>query len=913
MTADLHPKAAGASAAASAPRLAEQIRPGQTVICASARLARRICHEHAQYQQRQGRRAWESPDVLSWSAWLRRCLALCPAPATGVLLTQAQEVWLWRETIEATTGAGALLQTESVARQAARSWQCARQHLIPVFPPAARLNEDAHAFKDWADAYQTRCREQGWIDQASLPETLGRQSAAVRAALGKRLVLAGFDRHTPQQEQLWRALQASGTRIERAAEPARKATVEVMTFADADAEIRAAAQWARRCVEADAEATAGILTPDLRALRRRIRYIFEDELAPGHLCASTDRAPWPFSISMGEPLIDYPLVRIAFSILDMTPAALPVEPLSALLRSPFISVWQEEISGRALLDERLRACARPELGWDEVLRLADRMVKNSPQVTRITAMLRAARRWLDKQPARQTPAAWVAGFNELLEIFGWPGTRALNSAEYQQADAWQSALDELIVMQQVAPRMTRHQALSQLRSSAAELNFQPETGETPIQVMDPHGAAAMGFDHIRMLGLSEEAWPPRRRPEPFIPLALQREYGVPEAAPDRFLQHYEQLQAGLVGACPEVVLSYARSAADQPLLGSPLLPGCAAPASEQQSAVAPYWRTIFVGGGQAGEKLSDVTAPPVVGPHRGGTGLLRDQSQCPFRAFARHRLHAREPADVDLGPDAMQRGQLLHSLLQNAWSHLQDSRTLASLSAEQLAQFAHSQAQTLVDEVRRRDPLTFTQGFAALEVERLARRLQEWLKLELSRAMPFRVVGTEQQATYRIGDLEFATRLDRVDVLEDGCHVIIDYKTGRARVGSWAGERPDEPQLPLYATHYPEAVAAVAFALLRPGAEMCYQGLARSQGLLPGVKAFAEDSSKKAFMAEEVDDLDWSALFDRWRAVLQALASEFLQGVATVTPKPRACEWCEQHPFCRIHELSGARAPQPDE
>jgi hypothetical protein len=28
---------------------------------------------------------------------------------------------------------------------------------------------------------------------------------------------------------------------------------------------------------------------------------------------------------------------------------------------------------------------------------------------------------------------------------------------------------------------------------------------------------------------------------------------------------------------------------------------------------------------------------------------------------------------------------------------------------------------------------------------------------------------------------------------------VIDYKTGEAKVAAWLGDRPDEPQLPMYA------------------------------------------------------------------------------------------------------------------
>ena len=53
-------------------------------------------------------------------------------------------------------------------------------------------------------------------------------------------------------------------------------------------------------------------------------------------------------------------------------------------------------------------------------------------------------------------------------------------------------------------------------------------------------------------------------------------------------------------------------------------------------------------------------------------------------------------------------------------------------------------------------------------------------------------------------------------------------------MSDWAGDRPDEPQMPLYSVTHDEAVAAVAFARLKRGKDFGFAGLAESAGILPG-------------------------------------------------------------------------------
>ena len=909
-------------------RLDDHIKRGHTVVCANARLAHHFRHLYAREQLRRGRRAWEAPDILPYRAWLRRCWNVCLERngGAGLLLGGEQESALWQQVVEDSRYRDNLLQVSSVAEQAAGAWQRLKQYQVPVFPEDVYLNEDVYAFKSWADEYRLRCRNNNWIDGASLADALRLHAAAGPDAFGAALMLVGFDRLTPQQEALFRELESAGVGVSRRREEPRNVSAQVADFADAEEEIRAAANWARRRLEANGEAAIGIITPDLRKLRARIRYIFEDMLAPGNLGYRDAGAGAPFTISLGQALADYPLIHVIFPLIGPGQASLDLETLGILLRTPFINGFERERAGRALLDEKLRSRNQLAFRWDEALYLADAANATGPAIPVMAAMLRELRSALEELPARQSPEAWAASFTRFLEIAGWPGERSPDSAEYQQVQAWHAVLDSLVSLRLVRPLMSRPEALSQVRRIAARLSFQPQSAETPIQALDPHGAAAMDFDHVWFLGLSEEAWPPRPAPNPFIPAALQKKYGIPGADADSALQQARLLQETLLRSTPEIILSHARNEADRPLLASPLLrdlPALAdspapgpdkghgektglADAPAQAPEITPYSRVIFDSGTM--ETFTDTAAPPVAGRHSGGgANLFRDQSQCPFRAFARHRLHSRELAGADIGLDAMQRGSLLHRLMQNTWSQLRSQERLKAMSAGQREELVHSQVRAALDEYRRRYPLAFTERFSALEAKRLAQVLRDWLELELQRA-PFTVVDVEAGARLAVGGVEFSARLDRVDALEDGRRVVIDYKSGQAGVNAWAGERPAEPQMPLYAATHPEPVAAVAFAGLKRGGSFGFAGLAEADGILPGTGAFAQDRRAKRFASEPQPGRDtappsWEELFDNWRAVLENLADEFRRGVATVTPSRGACDWCEQQPLCRIHEV----------
>ncbi|MGI9332062.1 MAG: PD-(D/E)XK nuclease family protein, partial [Gammaproteobacteria bacterium] len=165
-----------------------------------------------------------------------------------------------------------------------------------------------------------------------------------------------------------------------------------------------------------------------------------------------------------------------------------------------------------------------------------------------------------------------------------------------------------------------------------------------------------------------------------------------------------------------------------------------------------------------------------------------------------------------------------------------------------------------------------------------------------------------------LAGLRFGLRIDRIDTLEGGQALLIDYKTGRSNSAtSWMGERPDEPQLPLYALAWsqrdvdgegPDDVGAIAFGQIHR-AQTAFTGLGDGAGLPAGVIA-PEASRSKVVRAAAGSWRDWRATSERH---LLALATGYAAGIAGVDPKhAKVCERCDLHALCRVAELYGSDA-----
>jgi len=288
---------------------------------------------------------------------------------------------------------------------------------------------------------------------------------------------------------------------------------------------------------------------------------------------------------------------------------------------------------------------------------------------------------------------------------------------------------------------------------------------------------------------------------------------------------------------------------------------------------------------------------------RGGSRVVEAQSLCPFRAFATHRLGAEplEAEEDEPGPRA--RGILVHAALEYVWREFGDHAALIALdgAARRSRCDAAAEAAVVGGEIAL-DP-----SHGAVVRRWLADLVDEWLAVEAARP-PFTVVACEADAEVAVGGLTFKLRIDRIDRIDDGRLLLVDYKTGRVTPSDWWGDRPLAPQLPLYTCIDPAAVvggevaplAGVAYGVVRPG-ECGFKGVGEGSGI-PGLLE-ADDRRVAASGADE-----WSALQARWGAVVEGLAAAFAGGEASVAPlldvagRPRPCDRCHLAPLCRIHD-----------
>ena len=832
---------------------------GATLVTGNARLARSCRRQFGARQLVRGRGAWLTPAILSWPAFVQS-LTSAEAP----LLTPVQEQALWESIVESSPESSGLIQPRAAARLAGEAWRLVHEWRIPLAGkkhlPAWESNPETVAFHGWARQFEFHTR---WLNRTDA----ARQCEARPLSGPAELWLAGFDEFTPRQRELIAALERTGSTVVYHAPVPAGQNASLAGFPDAASEAEAAAAWCRARLAANPEAAIGVVVQDLETQRPAIERAFR--LA----------TPGAFHISLGPPLAARPMIAAALRLLEFGAGRVNWHTVSSLLLSPWVARFDEERNRRAAFEVYLRRWRAADL---EPASLA-RHGACPPFISRALWQVEALRTaW----PDEQSPAAWSVAFAALLDCFGWPGTEPIASQEFQVMEAWRASLSEFASTGLAFPALTRHRALDMLHGLAAAKRFEVESAGEPIQIMGVLEAAGSRFDHLWIAGLNDETWPARAKPNPFIPLALQRDGNVPHSSPARELAFASRVSGRLLESGGEVVVSYAQADAERELAPSPLF--ARLPRWTPETLPPPTKPDIA-----EFETIEDSMAPPMAAGamQTGGTRALETQAKCPFRAFAEMRLGARELGTPEPGLDPRERGGFLHAALEAFWKLFPSSAALRAAADEAIAEaLEQSVDQALAQHKTGGGALA--EKLLALEKVRMTELLSSWIEFEKGRGVEFTVEEPEQERTVEIGGLTVQVRLDRLDKLANGSYALLDYKSRAPHLADWNGERPESPQLPIYAVTAREPLSAVAFAQVRTG-ENLFRGYSTLEGSLPGLKPV-----EPAELAERIAE---------WQTVLDALGRGFRAGRAEVDPKNRfdTCQYCHLHALCRVEEKKG--------
>ena len=893
------------------------------VICATARLSRGLQDAHQQEKISQGLLQWQAPAILTLGLWLdglvNEGLLLGEIDAFSLpkfTLSAVAEKLLWEEAIANVlqkNEASALFDISSLAQSAIEAnkllieWQLDESELKNTFQ-----TEETRQFLRWRHEFQRLCSHHNTLEASRLLLLQISNLEKAQLNLPAHIIFAGYDRFTPLEKRLLQNLKEQNVSIElwqhqtNQTNQVENLITKQIALTDSDAECRAAVAWAKNTLALNPHAQLAIISHVLGNIRSKLSYLLDDTFHPETLHPSHYEAPRCYDFSLGLPLTQYPIINSAISLLKLSipHTSLTQAICDALLQDVYFC-HAGELDARAQLDARLRKKLGRTFSFSQLINQTHLAIAQGLEVTQLHQYLTQIKSLTDTWQSKQKPSAWALSFIALLETSHWSTSRDLSSYEHQTKQAWLRVLNEFTTLDLLLGNINANEALQRLTQLTHNAMFQPEAkGETHIQLLGLLETVAVQLDGIWVLGMNDNNWPPAAKPNPLLPAQLQRTNGTPNACAQVQSDFANLIHQRLIKSASTVIFSYALKDGDRELRPSPTIKEISVNTEQLSSATNKSLKTIaeILSVPATMQKLDDHIAPAVSENEkvRGGSGLLKAQAICPAWAFYQYRLSAIALEDPIDGLGSLARGTLVHAVLQCFWQDCQNLMTLKAMTSHEFEVAIESAVVAGIAQYCAEQVLVMPPQIVALEQYRLKQLLSTWLTLELDRA-DFSVQACEKEISLDIAGIQVKVVIDRIDALNDGNLVIIDYKTGNSSdTKSWADDRISEPQLPIYASIalHNEHIVAICFGKVRQD-NCLFAGVAEDDNILPQVKSLDSlraNSTFKRFAG-------WGDLITHWKTSLNAIAQEIKNGEAAVKFKDEnALAFCEVKPLLRLPE-----------
>ena len=846
------------------------------VIPASRRQARFIREQYATQQLSQGHDVWPSLKVMPWSAFLNYCWELAqeeniPLP---VRLSSNQSQYLWKQMVSSSDVVKPLLNSKQTEQLSFDAWRLCQQWQIEsleVMPG----DQDQEAFRDWFSVFQKQLSANGWIDMQQQGNYLATLAPLIQQQLPATIITYGFQQPTPQQTALLNLLDKNKQVINWSfSSGAAQNDVKLFSASTPSHELLAAVRWASDTLLEQPNKKIAIVVPDLEQKRTYIERLIYREFYANNLVSGKEITQPLHDFSIDEPLLQQPLVAVVMDWVALTHKSLTKTQLQHILLSPYLYQEQELHWQSTQFELLIRKSTKAYYSFDDIVKLSRYHKVELP--------------WLDvledyqkELQANTDYKSQIKSFIALLSELHWTGYHSLNSREYQVQQTFIEAVKTSQSIQKVASEaLTFARAMSLLKEQLEQQSFHQKQPKAPLQIMGMLEAIGVTFEAVWLVGATDQVLPQKATPNPFLSKALQRKYDLPGSSHNREVEYAQSLIYSLLEN-KELNISYAEYEGEQEQMVSPLLalmlPDTHAiklsldtelPAmleSWPQKECLEYYDDHY------GEALEEHFAV------KGGTGLLRMQAASPFDAYLRYRLELQAFEEDELGVSFMDRGNLFHKAMQLIWSRLETQSALLELSDEALMDLVNKTIEFVLSEASRHIYLLQNSAFFAIEVQRLEALILESLELDKNRE-PFKVIGTEVPREIELSGLKFSIVIDRIDQLNDGSLIIIDYKTGQPVLSSLFRDPIAEPQLLLYAiseSSHQQNVAGIVF--MQAHLKACkYIGVTEEPDMLKGVTALRD------YKNNPYPD-DFSEAIQTWKQILEQIAEDFKHGNAQLT------------------------------
>ncbi|NQY42753.1 MAG: PD-(D/E)XK nuclease family protein [Legionellales bacterium] len=855
-----------------------QLEDNSVIVTPNRRIAADLLNDYSKYKISNNEISWQTPTILPLEAYINKLWGLPLLDSINnkpLVLTDEQQIIIWEDIIQKSTS-NLLFNCLEPARIAKEANDLINHWDLNIEEVEQSYSPDCQNFINWRYEFKSYLEKNNFVESSNLPSKLIPLINNIKKYLPKNIIFAFFDEFTPSILKLKNQLEKNCI-VSIHQQPAITGKYYQYRAKTTEQELIDLVCWARNQYLNKKVKIACVVT-DLASSRDDIEKIAQEYLHINH-------NPIPYDISAGSSLKTFPIINIVFKILKISDK-LPITLVNEILYTPYIQGAELENVQRITLAQEINSLGILDIELSHLISLAktEEASYYCPFLSKILEEIYNC----NKSDIILTPSLWIRKISDILSIAGWPGDQTINSKEFQAFKKFESIQEKFITLDHIIQEISYNKAITILENFTTRTEFQIQSPKTPIQFLGILEAAGRNFDCIWVANVTSTNWPEGKHPNPFIPINLQLKHNLPHSSYERELEFSKRITNRFINSASTVIFSYSATQNDLKQYPSPLIqefPIYKKKFSTNNSIYLTYQNPDKF------EYYIDNTAPLLSTDEkiRGGSEILRYQSECPFKAFTRFRLNIKPDYQNYYGLNYLQRGILVHYCLEKIWENLQSSEKLIQLSQKDLNSLIYSYVDMAITKNLSHFFVKYHSNLIKLEKDRLIHLIQSWLEFEKERSK-FDCVHIEYKRKITIKNIPMEIRLDRIDRINN-IYAIIDYKSTIYSGTDWFSDRPDMPQLILYLLSISLPVSAIVLAQIKSG-KMLFRGLSDKENIgIPGVSNKISDTI-----------IDWKQQKQKWRITIENLLDDFKNG--KVIPEPKydtSCSSCSFEMLCRIN------------
>lgn len=864
------------------------------VLTANKRLSATLHDIYNEAKVKEGQIAWHTVNIIPLNVWINKLYI--DSNHEQVLLGRIKSLILWEDILRKQNEDFDINST--VIKKSYDAFSLLNSYLCKL-PTDLYLTKEALSLKKWMTLYKEKLKKENLIDSNLIFEKIipiitdeFQKNEEAKKQYNK-VIFAGFLESTPQIEKLKEVFISQGveTFCYKIKPLKNKCTIKktagkipLKEFDTIEEEVRERAKEIRQIHQRGM--TIGVVIPDMNRYKDIVIREFKKELNP-ETVLNPLKEEETFNITLGSTLTDEKINNNAIDLLKLKGQIFDTEVVINTLFCPYIYT-KNQLSDISSLDFNLRDYNH---SFSTFKFLKEKLTNKNIQ--KKLDIIESYSNDNEKKPINK----WAEAFDAFLNGLNYSKNEMdLSHKEFKAFSHFKDGLQELTSLKDLRGDISKDKAITLLIKILENIVFQIESESNEIEVIGPLEAFGKTYDMVYILGLDEETLPSLPSPNPFIPIFFQKEHSMTRSSFDKELNYGFKLLESLLLLSDNINFSYAKNLSQKTVEKSPLIKNISRAVEHEKIKSFSIEENLL-----NKAKTEEIDEEKIVALDENilknktfSTRTVKNQSLCPFKAFSEDRLYIKEVQEFEFGLNQMERGSIFHKSMELFWGDVKDKNTLDELVKEnELTEKINFFCEQAFKDIK-----NLSKEYLKIEKEHISLLMRKAVEQDLQREN-FRVIEREKIVETEIEDVFFKFKIDRVDELRTSEQLLIDYKTGTAKINNILGARPKEPQMLLYNLLGDYSALAFSQVKLKGSA---FLSIAKDKEGEASFKTFNNFNEIK----EDTNIKSWDDLQESWNNTIINLIKEFKNGHVEVNPlidnNGEPCKYCNMESFCRIFE-----------